>query len=342
MELHKPSFDLKEIKIEVTHDCELKCSHCSSVADANSGKTMKWASCKRILDDAAKMGVKEVAFSGGEPLLWANIQSAVSLASSHKMRTSLYTTGNAPNAKILLESLQSSGLSRVMFSVFGVDAKQHEQVTGCSGSYEKTINVAKHCVSRGLDIEFHFVPLNHNINALPVIADQAKAIGAKQISILRLVPQGRGASGEDQQLTKAQNLRLTKMIKNLRSEGHIIRLGSPYNFLMLRNKPQCCSGIDRLTIGPDLTIFPCDAFKHIPPEEVGATLEYSNLNDHSLSECWEKSTFLGAIRNHLATDFAIECKECNSLAKCLSGCMAQKYYKYGKLYKCTDPMCLKK
>jgi MoaA/NifB/PqqE/SkfB family radical SAM enzyme len=117
-----------------------------------------------------------------------------------------------------------------------------------------------------METEFHFVPLAHNFGELQAIAKQARELGVKRVSVLRLVPQGRGAEGADMQLTNEQNLELRKIILHLRTDGHCIRLGSPYNFLMLRDEPKCCAGIDRLTIGPDLRVFPCDAFKHIPPE----------------------------------------------------------------------------
>lgn len=162
----------------------------------------------------------------------------------------------------------------------------------------------------------------------------------ERISVLRLVPQGRGRKEKDGQLSHSQNLELRKIIKKLRFDGYDIRLGSPYNFLMLRENPQCRSGIDRMTIGPDLRIFPCDAFKHIAPEEVGASNEFSNLRDYSLYECWRNSPYFGVVREYLTTEFEIECKICKKLKACLSGCMAQKFYAYGESKKCPDPMCL--
>jgi radical SAM protein with 4Fe4S-binding SPASM domain len=109
---------------------------------------------------------------------------------------------------------------------------------------------------------------------------------------------------------------------------------------MIREKPQCRSGIDRLKVSPDLKIFPCDAFKHISPKKVGVDSEYSNLKEYSLLECWKKSPYLGVVREYLTTDFAVECKNCKKLKTCHSGCMAQKFYAYGELRKCSDPMCL--
>ena len=165
-------------------------------------------------------------------------------------------------------------------------------------------------------------------------------MGVKRISLLRLVPQGRGSNQKDRQLSHSENLELREIIRALRAAGHDIRLGSPYNFLMLQEKPRCWTGIDRLTVGPDLRIFPCDAFKHISPEEIGASSKYSNLSKYSLLECWKKSPYLDAVRKYLATDFAIECKACQKLEDCHSGCMAQKFYAFGELRKCPDPSCL--
>lgn len=337
---HKSPFQLKEIKIEVTHDCLLRCLHCSSIAEENTGRSMDWSSCKKILDDAAMMGVEKVAFSGGEPLLWAHIKSAVDRASHHGMEVYLYTTGNAPGAEKLLGELRDLGLSRVMLSLFGPDAARHEVVTMRSESYDKTIAIVECCVKIGIPTEFHFVPLSDNFCTLALVADQARKMGVERISVLRLVPHGRGASKQDRQLNHAQNMELRLMIKDLREFGHDIRLGSPYNFLMLRDKPQCCSGIDRLTIGPDLRIFPCDAFKHIAPADIDVSSDLSCLHANPLAECWERSPYLWAIRKYLTTDFAHECSICQRLEDCQSGCVAQKIYAFGDLKKCPDPMCL--
>ncbi|MFH1975318.1 MAG: radical SAM protein [Pseudomonadota bacterium] len=340
MKRHKPKFQLSEIKIEVTHNCRLRCVHCSSVAEENTGRSMGWLSCKQILDDAKAMGVKTVAFSGGEPLCWGHIQDAIERASKHGMEVFLYTTGNVPYAQKIMKHLKKGGLSHVMFSLFGVDAKQHEKVTATEGSYNKTIEIIAYCVNICLDTEIHFVPLSNNYKSLKIIAEQARKLGVKRISLLRMVPQGRGATEKDNQLSYSQNLELRKIITTLRADGYDIRLGSPYNFLMLRDKPQCRSGVDRLTVGPDLRIFPCDAFKHIPPKSLCVGEEFSNLSKNELQECWDRSPYLGIVRKYLSTDFSDTCKMCHKLKECLSGCMAQKFYAWGELRKSPDPMCL--
>lgn len=338
----KPPFGLKEIKIEVTHNCMLVCVHCSSMAGAGTGRAMHWLACKRILIEAAEMGVEEVSYSGGEPLLWDSIVKAVELSTSLSMRTFIYTAGIALTAETIMSRLKTAGLARAMFSIFGKDAGQHEAITASSRSYAKTLAAVQYCIDIGLETEFHFVPLANTYKALPSIAYKARTMGVKRISVLRLVPQGRGGTSKDAQLSNSQNIELRQMIRNLRDEGSDIRLGSPYNFLMLRKNPQCLSGIDRMTIGPDLKIFPCDAFKHITPEQLNALPDFSDLSKNSLSDCWNKSPYFGVIRNYLASGFPDECSNCYKLQDCFSGCMAQKFYAFGSLKKCADPMCLLK
>ncbi|OGP66361.1 MAG: hypothetical protein A2W27_01115 [Deltaproteobacteria bacterium RBG_16_44_11] len=340
MEWHKPPFKLKEIKIEVTHDCMLSCVHCSSLASEVTGRSIAWSSCKNILCEAEAMGIETVAFSGGEPLLWKHIFKAVDQAVRSGIKVYVYTTGNVPNVENLLRQLHEAGLSKVMFSLLGTNAEQHEKVTKSYGSYNKTIATAGYCVTIGLQTEFHFVPLNHNFKALPEIVNKARSMGIDRISVLRLVPQGRAAYIRHWELSRDQNCELRRIIKDLRNDSYDIRLGSPYNFFMLSEKPECCAGIDRITIGPDLRIFPCDAFKHISPDAIGASSDYSNLRDYSLAECWEKSSYLGVVRQYLTSDFASECSVCKNLSDCRSGCMAQKFYAFNELKKTADPMCL--
>lgn len=332
-------YNLKEIKLEVTHVCHLRCSHCSSLATPDNQRELSWQDCERIIDEASVMGVREIAFSGGEPLLWPHLQKAIECAESYGMKTCLYSSGTVSDCNVF-NQLKSAGLRRIIFSLFGADLTAHESVTGIIGSYGKTLAAVSACNQIDLETELHFVPLPHNYTALMDLAELAKSNNISRISVLRLVPQGRAKGTDQTLLTREQNLHLRGIIADLRKQGYDIRTGSPYNFLMLKDKPQCNSGVDRLTIGPDLRIFPCDAFKQLPPFVLGITDLYSNLSDNTLADCWEKSPYLNSVREYLISDFASECASCISLEKCHSGCVAQKIHASGSMSKLPDPMCL--
>lgn len=340
MKMHAAPFVLKEIKLEVTHSCLLRCVHCSSLAGIACVRQMKWEECHRILKEAAEMQVTEVAFSGGEPLLWESLPNAIAFATEQGIDATLYTTGIAPNAVHIFQKLKTAGLSRVIFSVFGKDRYRHEAVTLVEGSFDRTMDSMRKSIELGLKVEIHFVPMAINYGELRSVAELARESGVSRVSVLRLVPQGRGSDYKKLKLSHEANLDLLKTIVELRGEGYDIRVGSPYNILALKSNPECCAGIDRLTISPDLKISPCDAFKQITPEMLGVSSDLSSLAKSSLAECWEKSPYLQNIREYLTTPFAEKCSGCGTLENCLSGCMAQKFYAYGELSKRPDPMCL--
>lgn len=340
MKYYSPPFLLKEIKIEVTYKCPLSCIHCSS--DASSTNTLKVSKekCFEIISDAIDMGVETIAFSGGEPLIWEGIEESIKMALNGSLDVSVYTSGNIENFSSKLNIIRNYGTPIFIFSIFGVLPSTHDSVTRVKGSYESTIEAAELSKNMGFRTEFHFVPFSRNYDELTGIAMLAKKMNIERVSILRFVPQGRGALMKRHVLNRGQNLQLKKMILDIRASGLQIRTGSPYNFLFLNDQPACFAAKDRLIIAPDLRIYPCDAFKQIKAEEIVHTLEFSSLNNHSLNSCWEKSPYLNAIRHYLMTDFEEPCSSCEMLDLCLSGCLAQKVIENGTLEKSPDPLCI--
>lgn len=340
MQWHKRPFILKEFKIEVTYQCDLNCIHCSSDTRPSNSLQMSREDCLRILSEAATMGAKDVAFSGGEPLLWPHIFEAVKTAIENQLNVTIYTSGNLEYFKDKVINLRSFGASRIIFSIFGGTAASHEQITRKAGSFERTKSAARDAHEVGLIIEFHFVPMSSNYRELNDVVSLARQLGASRISVLRLVPQGRAALLRGRILNRVQNLELRRQIQSLRKSGFDIRTGSPYNFLLLNEKPGCWAAIDRLIIGPDLQLYPCDAFKRIDAVELVGTANFSSLSSASLSDCWEKSPYLEAVRNYLTTDFSDPCKSCKLIEKCVSGCLAQKTIIHNRIIKQSDPDCL--
>ncbi len=333
-------FKLREIKLELTYRCNLHCVHCSSNAGPSNGDEIPISRCLRIIDDAASLGTTSISFSGGEPLLYPDILSVVRRALAHAMDVSFYTTGNVNGFKKKVDMLKGLGVERFVFSLFSDEADQHEEITRLTGSFETTCDAMKYISDAGLSAELHFVPLANNYRKLEQTCELSLSLGAISTSVLRFVPQGRGKTLSSQVLNRVQNIDLRKTIIKMREHGFRIRTGSPYNFLMLSHQPQCKSGIDRITILPNLRIVPCDAFKHIAPEDIAANDTFSSLEAASLHDCWTKSTYLDAVRDYLMTPFPDDCASCDNLRNCHSGCLAQKILANGKLKKSRDPACL--
>jgi len=304
MRQHGPRFNLRELKIEVTYRCDLNCVHCSSDGRPSNTLEMACGDCVRILEAAAKMGVENLAFSGGEPLLWPHIFEVVDAAVRGHLSVTIYTSGNVENFQQHAARLLGIGVTRFVFSMFGGTRITHERITRKAGSFERTKASIRNAVALGLKTELHFVPMSSNWRELPNVTMLAVELGATRVSVLRLVAQGRAALIRDRVLTRVQNLELRRQIQALRREfgADYIRTGSPYNFLMLNDTPACWAATDRLIVAPDLRLYPCDAFKRIGASELVQTEDKSCLANASLPECWRDSPYLASKQANTPSD----------------------------------------
>jgi radical SAM protein with 4Fe4S-binding SPASM domain len=332
---------LNEMKIEVTYTCTLSCVHCSSDANPGNQLSMSKKKCIEIIDSALSIGVKEITFSGGEPFIWEGLVEAVAHSKNKGLVSNIYTTGNCDNLDKLMKKLKTVGVDKLIFSLYSDNESEHNRVTRKADSFINTVKAIELAQSYKIYTELHFVALASNYKKLVNIAEMAQANGVKRVSVLRFVPQGRGQliSNYDT-LNKSQNLELKKIIIDLRNKGFDIRTGSPFNVLLLNTDPKCMAAQDRLVIGPDLNIYPCDAFKQISYKSISPSDEYSNLNKHTIAECWKQSKYFELVRNAILSTPSEPCHSCKNNKRCLAGCLAQKYLYYSALNKNPDPACL--
>ena len=348
---HPKEGDLKELKIELTKNCPLTCVHCSSNAHSGNKIQLSREAVISLVDQAAKLKVESIVFSGGEPLLWPWLDDAVSACAFHGLHCSLYSTGinmTGDGAQKIL-NLKKRGLRRVIFSLHSPLKEHHEEITRQIGSFDKTVTVMRTIGNGAIEREIHFVPLKRNYKHLLKLVELAKDLDIRKINILRFVPQGRGEA-----LKKSHEMLMHKETKDLRTlilrcrKNHDveIRLGSPYNIMLLNIDVDCIAAWRTLCIGPNGNIYPCDAFKNMEPCDIGLEDSYNNILSHSLRECWEHSAYLGAIRRYLTTRFREPCSNCKELERCKSGCLTQKVLdqesiENGDIAKRPDPLCLK-
>lgn len=330
---------LNSIKIEVTHQCMLKCVHCSSRAGTSVKREMSLETCNDIIQQAHVLGAKNVAISGGEPLLWENLEKTIEFAHQLGLHTTVYSSGASDSFSEKFKLLTEKGLDRVIFSVFGPDPETHEQMTNVLGSFNRTINSAKLCKENGLEVELHFVPIKTNFEHLPAISRFASEMGIKKVSVLRFVPQGRGAENCKIDLSNSEYRMLRETILDLKKQGFEIRTGSPFNVLWLNENPKCMSGLDRLIVNPELQVFPCDAFKGITCFDLGVSEDCNKLNGQTLRSVWLESQYFRKVRE-LVKSPPEHCNTCKMFKKCGSGCVAQKIHKGFSPAKSFDPICL--
>jgi pyrroloquinoline quinone biosynthesis protein E len=298
---------------------------------------MKSEDCLKIIREASAMGVKEISFSGGEPLCWQSLDKCISLSDKLNIYTIVYTSGNIDGFETILDSLVRAGLKKIVFSLYASDSLIHERITRRRGSFLLTQKAIQYSVAKNILTDIHFVALKQNYQSLNEVIDFCELLGVSNLSILRFVLQGRGKMLSLMSKEDYNCLRDIIIKNNYRKIK--IRTGSPFNFLMINQHPECLSGIDRLTISPDMYIFPCDAFKGFNASTFYTDDFFSNLSGNFLSDCWNRSKYLNLIRSKIDMH-GDTCKSCTSFSNCKSGCLAQKMAVYGLLDNSPDPSCL--
>lgn len=348
---HPKEGDLEEVKIELTKNCPLSCVHCSSDASSSNPVQLTREAVLSLVSQAAELHVKSIIFSGGEPLLWPWIVDAVRACNEHGLHSSIYSTGinlTDDGAKEIM-ALTKHGLGKVIFSLYSPFKNQHEGITRKSGSFDKTVAVMQELGKHHIEREIHFVPLKLNYKHLAKLIELVRDSGIPKVSILRFVPQGRGVilKKSHAMLMQKETMELRKLILDCKELYDVsIRLGSPYNILILNEEVDCIAARKTLSIGPNGNVYPCDAFKNTEPSEIGLNDPYHNILKHSLNACWKQSEYLNTIRRYLTTPFEEPCSQCLYLEQCKSGCLAQKVIEQesiedGNIVKRADPLCLR-
>lgn len=332
-----------ELKIEPTHRCNLKCRHCSSVG-AYYDRDMTLNQFKDIAYQAWEYGFKSLTISGGEPLLWEPLFPALEYVKLLPLSVTLYTSGNQKMDAGVLSVLKLFGVQRIIFSVHGALGETHDAITRVPGSFAITRVSIENAVKAGFDVELHFIPVRSNFKETMPVLKMADGLGVKKVRLLRFVPHGRGTNF-DEALTPGEYENLHQILTQAWCGGFgndKPRLGAPFNFMICRpgDAQICTPGIGKATVGPDLRVFPCDAFKHIAPWQIGLPEEpHPNLAWKDLRWCLH-SPYFREIRHMMCESRSRDCSGCDVLSKCGGGCMAQKILA-GVKASDRDPACNK-
>jgi len=334
------NYRLRELKIELNRDCPLECLHCSSNGYPGAKECLNSERVSEIIRDFVFMGGEKVCISGGEPLCYQELPSIVDACEG--IDVSIYTTGIVRNGGLkpltekAAELFANKGV-KVIFSVHGSKPETHDAITQHRGSFNITVKAIEKAVNVGLLTEIHVVPMEINFPELYQIAKLASSLKVGKISWLRFVPQGRGLTNRNLlQLNRDKFLDLARIKEDILNRCHNLqlRMGSPFNVLCGDSITPCEAGLSILTICPDGTIKPCDAFKQFAVND-----PLGNVLYHKLSEVWHGSSFLDAVRKIHEDRMESTCSSCPLYPRCNSGCLAQKVIVAGIIKDGRDPDC---
>jgi len=167
---------------ELTHRCPLQCPYCSNPLKLTARESELPASVwKRVIREAAKMGVLQVGFSGGEPLLCSSIAELINVARENGLYSNLITSGLGLDSRKAKE-LKAAGLDTVQISFQADEAELADAIAGTRAHLKKLQAVEAAC-EVDLPWSANFVLHRSNIDRIANFIKLAERLRAFRIEL---------------------------------------------------------------------------------------------------------------------------------------------------------------
>ena len=304
---------------EITYRCPLHCPYCSNPVDAALGEashrlpdrgyrngeltTDEW---KRVIREAAALGVLQIGFSGGEPLARRDLEELVQAARKANLYTNLITSGIGLDEHRIL-ALRSAGLDSIQLSFQSDDSNLADEI-------------AAKVRDAGIPLSLNFVIHRRNIDRLPEMIALAEGLGAKRVELANVQFYGWAFLNRIALLpTREQVVRAREvaMAAKTRLAGTMDIFYVLPDYYEARPKP-CLNGWGQryLTVNPTGDVLPCPTASSAIRD-----LRFENVRTRELDWIWRDSESFNRFRG---TEWMPEpCQSCPQKEIDFGGCRCQ-------------------
>ncbi|MBV8911793.1 MAG: pyrroloquinoline quinone biosynthesis protein PqqE [Acetobacteraceae bacterium] len=320
---------------ELTHRCPLACPYCANpVGLERASAELDTATWRRVLDEAAALGVLQVHFSGGEPAARRDLLQLVGHAAASGLYSNLITSG-VPLDGPAIGALAEAGLDHVQLSFQDAVSGAADRIGGYRGGHARKLEVARLIRAAGLPLTANFVVHRQNLERLPEMLALGEAIGAGRIEIAHVQYYGwglvnRAALMPSLAQLEAANATVEQAREDLRGRVTIDYVVPDYHAA----RPKACmGGWARRTINvtPSGKALPCHAAETLP------RFEFPSVRTTSLAEIWRDDPGFNRFRG---TPWMPEpCRSCDRREVDWGGCRCQAFALIGDAA-ATDPACV--
>lgn len=123
--------------IEVTTGCNLKCIHCYEKAKFSNGAEMSIKDFRKVVNQLQKNGIKKIQLIGGEPfVLQDKLLEMIKIAQNKFDVIEIFTNGTLLTHN-WVEIIKKYNI-KIALSIYSYEEKEHDKVTGVSGSCKET------------------------------------------------------------------------------------------------------------------------------------------------------------------------------------------------------------
>ncbi len=178
------------LQVHPTRRCNIACAHCYSVSGPTAREELPLELLSGCLDDAARLGYRQLAVSGGEPLLYRPLPDLLARARELGMVTTITSNG------MLLTARRWEPLAELVdvlaISIDGTP-EEHDAIRRCDGAFARTTANLGVVRSSRTPFGFIFTLTQHNADSLEFVIRLAAEEGARSVQVHPLTAVGRAA-----------------------------------------------------------------------------------------------------------------------------------------------------
>ena len=253
---------VKGLRISLTQRCNLNCIYCHHEGEGASTTEMSPGEIIRILKVASSLGISRVKYTGGEPLLRADLAEIIEGTLSAGISDVAITT-NGMLLKRWANRLIDAGLRHLNLSLPSIKPEVYNSITG--GSLEVVIEGVKEARSRGLEIKLNTVIMKGiNVSDIDSLMDFAISNGCS-LQIIELEDLGidhplferlhQDLSAIEEKISKSALHVLVREDMNRRARYRLNSLD--VEVVRPINNPAFCSRCSRLRLTSNGMLKPC-------------------------------------------------------------------------------------
>jgi MoaA/NifB/PqqE/SkfB family radical SAM enzyme len=276
--------------LQITTACQADCAHCSAARHRNGDRPeLSTEELKSLIRQTEALGVINIVFTGGEPLLRRDIYELISWVNKDEAMVMLFTNGlllNEGNARRLKEA----GLFSLNVSLDSPDPATHNRLRRVERCWERAVAGIEQAKKAGLlcGISTYATPERLHRGEVAAMIELAKRVGADEITIFDVVPTGRllgeNESGLLSEEDKEELCRLEKTVNAGREYPHVITQAHV-------NGPTgagCYAGWFQFYATAYGDITPCDF----------TPLKFGNIREQKLAQIWQNIITHPAYTDH--------------------------------------------
>lgn len=161
-ERHKQGLATPIIDISYSYACNLHCQHCtaSRFSKKNGRKLTPW-DLRKISDEAHALGFCQYCLSGGEPLIFKDLDQVIGALQPDRFHLTMSTNGHFMTQE-MARHLKQIGLDKVKISLDDFNEKLHDENRNNKGAYRKAIDAMFHAKEAGLSVVIQTVVTHQN------------------------------------------------------------------------------------------------------------------------------------------------------------------------------------